>query len=103
MTEFSHAPLGDTHDPLGDSFESLLESEGIRDEVYGAAIKRVIAFQLEEARTSADISKTAMAASMETSRTQVNRVLDPENVAISLELLDRAAKAVGKRLRVDLV
>lgn len=91
------------HDPLGDSFESFLESEGIKGEVYGAAIKRVIAYQLEAARDAADISKTAMAQAMETSRTQVNRVLDPENVAISLELLDRAAKAVGKRLRVDLV
>ncbi|WP_029014689.1 XRE family transcriptional regulator [Niveispirillum irakense] len=90
-------------DPLGDSFESFLESEGIKEEVYGTAIKRIIAFQLEAARDAADISKTAMAQTMETSRTQVNRVLDPENVAISLELLDRAAKAVGKRLRVELI
>ncbi|QJE74228.1 XRE family transcriptional regulator [Aerophototrophica crusticola] len=84
------------------SFEAFLDEQGIKDEVYGAAIKRVIARQLEEARTSADISKTAMASGMGTSRAQVERVLDPENVAVSLETLDRAARAVGKRLVLDL-
>jgi plasmid maintenance system antidote protein VapI len=71
--------------------------------VRATSFKRISIFQLGAARDAADISKTAMAQTMETSRTQVNRVLDPENVAISLELLDRAAKAVGKRLRVELV
>lgn len=89
--------------PLGDSFESFLEGEGIRDEVYGEAIKRVIAWQLEEARKASDLSKTAMADAMNTSRSQVERVLDPENVAISLDVLNRAALAVGKRLKVELV
>lgn len=91
------------HGPVGDSFESFLEEQGLKEEVYAAAIKRVIAYQLESARDAADISKTAMAQMMDTSRTQVGRVLDPENVAVSLELLDRAARAVGKRLRVELV
>ena len=90
-------------DPMGDSFESFLEAQGMKDEVYGAAVKRVIAFQLEAARTGSDLSKTAMAEAMDTSRTQLGRVLDPENVAVSLELLDRAAKALGKRLKVELV
>jgi antitoxin HicB len=89
--------------PLGDTFESFLESEGIRDEVYGEAIKRVIAWQLEEARKASDLSKTAMADAMNTSRSQVERVLDPENVAVSLDVLNRAALAVGKRLKVELV
>lgn len=90
-------------DPLGDSFESFLETEGIKGEVYAAAIKRVIACQLEAARDAGDISKTAMAQAMDTSRTQVGRVLDPENVAVSLELLARAASAVGKHLKVELI
>ena len=89
--------------PLGDSFESFLENEGIRDEVYGEAIKRVIAWQLDEARKASDLSKTAMADAMNTSRSQVERVLDPENVAVSLDVLNRAALAVGKRLKVELV
>jgi antitoxin HicB len=89
--------------PLGDSFESFLESEGIRDEVYSAAVKRVIAWELDEARKANDLSKTAMADAMHTSRSQVERVLDPENVAVSLDVLNRAALAVGKRLKVELV
>ncbi len=91
------------HDPLGDSFESFLDEQGIKDEIYGAAVKRVIAYQLEAARQSADLSKTSMALAMDTSRSQVGRILDPENVAVSLELLDRAAKALGKRLKVELI
>jgi len=89
--------------PLGDSFESFLESEGIRDEVYSVAVKRVIAWELDEARKANDLSKTAMADAMCTSRSQVERVLDPENVAVSLDVLNRAALAVGKRLKVELV
>ncbi|MFV3130039.1 Fis family transcriptional regulator [Niveispirillum sp. KHB5.9] len=91
------------HDPMGDSFESFLDELGIKEEVYGVAVKRVIAYQLEAARNGADLSKSAMAGAMDTSRTQVGRVLDPENVAVSLELLARAAEAVGKRLKVELV
>jgi antitoxin HicB len=93
----------DERSPLGDSFESFLESEGIRDAVYSAAIKRVIAWELDEARKASDLSKTAMADAMHTSRSQVERVLDPENVAVSLDVLNRAALAVGKRLKVELV
>jgi antitoxin HicB len=82
------------HSPDGETFESFLDSEGIRDEVYSAAIKRVIAWELEEARKATDLSKTAMAEAMQTSRSQLERVLDPENVAVSLDVLSRAALAV---------
>ncbi|MDE1147363.1 MAG: Fis family transcriptional regulator [Azospirillaceae bacterium] len=91
------------HDHLGSSFESLLIAEGTRDETYAEAIKRVVAWQLEDARRQADLSKSAMAETMRTSRTQLDRVLDPDNVAISLDTLARAARAVGKTLKIELI
>lgn len=87
----------------GDTFESLLFETGIREEVYGQAIKEVIAWQLEQARSQSGTSKGILAERMKTSRTQVSRVLDPTNVAVSLEMLDRAARALGKRLEIRLV
>lgn len=94
--------MGREFDSVGDSFEDFLIEAGIRGEVHAAAQKRVIAWQLEEARKAADLSKTAMAEAMRTSRTQLDRVLDPENVAVSLDTLERAARSVGKRIRLIL-
>ncbi|UEM04550.1 XRE family transcriptional regulator [Skermanella rosea] len=94
---------GEDISPIGDTFESFLESVDSREEVYSAAIKRVISWELEEARKATDLTKTAMAEAMQTSRSQVERVLHPENVAVSLDVLSRAALAVGKRLKVELV
>jgi hypothetical protein len=92
-----------TIDPAGDSFESFLEEQGIRDEVYSGAIKRVIAWQFEEARKAASLGKADFAAAMQTSRSQIDRVLDPHNVAVSLDTLSRAAMALGKRLKIELI
>ena len=89
--------------PVGTTLESFLEECGIREEVYSAAIKDVIAWQFEQARQAKGISKVKLAAAMGTSRTQVSRVLDPENVAVSLDTLVRAASALGKRLEIQLV
>jgi hypothetical protein len=89
--------------PVGETLEEFLSEIGIRDEVYNAAVKRVICWQFEEARKARAISKKDMAAAMGTSRSQVDRVLDPRNVAVSLELLTRAATALGKRLKIELV
>jgi hypothetical protein len=88
--------------PVGDTLETLLKKEGIRDEVYDAAIKRMIAWQFEEARKARALTKGAMAKSMRTSRSQVDRVLDQSNVAVSLDMLNRAASALGKRLKIEL-
>jgi DNA-binding phage protein len=88
--------------PIGATLESYLEENGIRDDVYSAAIKDVIAWQFEEARQATGMSKVRLAAAMKTSRTQVERVLDPQNVAVSLDTLVRAAAALGKRLKVEL-
>lgn len=66
-------------------------------------INQVIAWQLEQARTAAGTSKGALAKEMKTSRTQVDRALDPANVAVSWDTLARAAQSLGKRLEVRLV
>src|ERR1700722_15078321 len=81
--------------PVGETLEAFLAEVGIRDEVYDAAVKRVISWQFEEARKAQALSKTEMAATRGTSRSQVDRVLDPDNVAVSLEMLTRAATALG--------
>ncbi|MBB4007088.1 XRE family transcriptional regulator [Allorhizobium taibaishanense] len=88
---------------VGGSLEDFLDEIGERQEVYGEAIKRVLSWQIEEARKEQSISKSDMASKMGTSRTQVKRVLDPHNVAVSLDTLDRAARSVGKRLKIELI
>jgi DNA-binding Xre family transcriptional regulator len=90
-------------DHSGSSFDSFLEEEGILDEVEAAAIKRVIVWQLAEAMKAGKITKKAMAARMGTSRSQLDRLLDPENSAVHLETIARAARAVGKRLRMEMI
>jgi len=90
-------------DHNGSTFDSFLEEEGILEEVEAVAVKRVIAWQLAEAMKAGKISKKAMAERMGTSRSQLDRLLDPENSAVHLQTIARAARAVGKRLRLDMV
>ena len=92
-----------TFDHSGSTFDSFLEEESILDEVEAVAIKRVIAWQLAEAMKAGKISKKAMAERMGTSRSQLDRLLDPANSAVHLETIARAARAVGKRLRMEMV
>ena len=87
----------------GGAFEAFLEQEGIRDEVYDHAVKAVLAWQFVEVMKSKRISKKRMAEQLHTSRTQVDRLLDPNNDAVSLSTLKKAATAVGKRIRLELV
>ncbi|MGH9814778.1 MAG: hypothetical protein ACRD5F_00960 [Candidatus Acidiferrales bacterium] len=82
----------------GSTFDSFLEEEGIREEVEAVAIKRVLAWQLEQAMRDQQKTKRAVAKQLRTSRSQVDRLLDPENVSVSLHTMTRAARAVGKRL-----
>lgn len=88
---------------IGSSFESFLEEEGIREEVQDLAQKRVIAWQIEEAMKQAGIKKVELAVRMRTSRTQVDRLLDPSNNKVQLDTLQRAARAVGRTLKLELV
>ncbi len=77
--------------------------EGIYEEVTARAIKRVIARQLDALMQEQDISKTELAKRMKTSRAQLDRLLDPENESVTLDTLTRAAQAVGRNLRMELV
>ncbi len=88
---------------LGSTFESWLDAQGVREAVTAAAIKEIIAEQLAEEIKRKRISKTRMAEMMETSRAQVDRLLDPKNSSATLETPMRAAKAVGRELRLELV
>ena len=87
---------------FGSSFESWLDEVGIRFEVTAAAIKSVIARQLAEEMKKKRITKKRMAELMKTSRAQLDRLLDPDNGATTIESLQRAASIVGRKLRLEL-
>jgi len=82
----------------GSTFDSFLEEEGIREEVEAVAVKRVLAWQLAEAMRKKKMTKQALAKELHTSRSQLDRLLDPQNIAVSLDAIARAAKALGKRV-----
>jgi plasmid maintenance system antidote protein VapI len=88
---------------IGSTFESWLDEEGLREEVTAAAVKEIIAEQLAAEMKRKGITKVRMAEMMNTSRAQVDRLLDPKNRGATLETLMRAAKAVGRELRLELV
>jgi antitoxin HicB len=92
--------MSDTH--IGSSLDDFLEEKGLFDESQAQAIKEVIAWQLDQAMKEKGISKARMAILLKTSRTQVNRLLDPAN-DITLSTLQRAAALVGRKVRIDLV
>ncbi|MGH9700911.1 MAG: helix-turn-helix domain-containing protein [Candidatus Acidiferrales bacterium] len=85
-------------DQSGSTFDSFLEQEGIREEVEAVAIKRVLAWQLSRAMKQQQKTKEAMARQLHTSRSQLNRLLDPRNVSVTLDTITRAARALGKRV-----
>jgi len=82
----------------GSTFDSLLEEEGIREEVEAVAIKRVLAWQLQQAMQEQQKTKQSVARQLRTSRSQLDRLLDPRNVSVTLDTIARVAKALGKRL-----
>ena len=86
---------------IGSSFDDFLEEEGILAESEAVAVKRVIAYQLSLVMEKQHISKAAMARQMKTSRSALERLLDPQNTSITLQTLERAAHAIGKRLRIE--
>ena len=87
----------------GSTFESWLDEEGIREEVTTGAVKAVIALQIADAMKAKGLTKLAMAKQMQTSRAQLDRLLDPSNTSVTLDTLQRAAKIVGHELRLELV
>ena len=84
---------------LGSSFEDFLREEGTLEETTHRAIKRVLARQLRQLMDEQGLSKSEMARRMRTSRPALERLLDPDNEAVTL----KAAKAVGRELRLELV
>ncbi len=87
---------------IGSSFESFLDEEGILEACTATASKRVLARQIEHAMQERGLTKSAMAKAMRTSRPQLDRLLDPANPSVTLDTLQRAAAAVGRKLRLEL-
>ena len=88
---------------IGSSFDSFLAEEKTLEETTEVAIKRVLAWQIEQAMKAKDLTKSEMARRMQTSRSQLDRLLDPRQTYVKLHTMQRAANVVGKRLLIDLV
>jgi antitoxin HicB len=91
------------HKHEGPSLNSFLEEEGIADELYTIVEAEAIAWQLERAMKKQKISKKKLAELMDTSRSQIDRILDPTSNNVTIATLKRVAKIVGRELRVELV
>ena len=88
---------------IGSSFDSWLREEGIYEQVSANAIKRVVARQVEAAMLEKGLSKAEMARRMRTSRAALDRLLDPQNDALTMSTLQKAAAVVGREIRLELV
>lgn len=87
---------------IGSDFDDFLKEEGLLEETTAVAIKRYIAFQLAEKMSEEHLSKAEMARRMETSRSALDRLLDPENPSVTLQTLQSAAQALGGRIKIEL-
>jgi antitoxin HicB len=87
----------------GSNFEDFLAEEDILEDCRLAATKKIIALQIAMAIKAKGLTKTAFAAEMDTTRAQLDRLLDPDNDSVTLATLKRAAKALGKELRLEMV
>ena len=88
---------------IGSDFDDFLREEKLLEAAEAAAVKRVLAFQVEPEMKRRQLSKTEMASRMKTSRAAVERLLDPANTSITLATLGRAAAALGKNLSVEFI
>jgi antitoxin HicB len=86
----------------GSNFDDFLADEGILEEVSAKALKRLLAVQIDDIMKESNLSKTSLAEKMQTSRSQLDRLLDPDNTSITLESLEHLAHAVGKQLRIEI-
>ena len=87
----------------GTTLDGLLESDGTLAEAEAVAVKRVLAWQIGQTMVEAQLSKAEMARRMHTSRASLDRLLDPDNPSVTLLTLQKAAAALGKRLKVELI
>jgi antitoxin HicB len=90
------------HPRHGSTLDSFLKEEGVLEEFRAAAVKEVIAWQIHQAMKKQKLSKNKMAELMQTSRAQLDRLLDPEQGNVTLDTLHRAAHVLGRELRVEL-
>lgn len=91
------------HPHIGSDFDEFLEQEGIVDETTAIALKRVIAWQMQQAMKASGVNKSSLAKRMHTSRTVVDRMLDGSDTGLTIDTLTRAANALGFRVQLDLV
>lgn len=88
---------------IGSDFDDFLKEEGIYEHSESIAVKRVIAFQIEAIMQEYQVSKAALAQRMNTNRSTVDRLIDPANNSVTLQTLSKAASALGKKLKIELV
>ena len=86
---------------VGSDFDDFLAEEGMLEEVTAVAVKRVIAWQIEQEMSAQKITKTAMAKKMHTSRASLNRLLDENDTSLTLATLAGAAAALGRRIKLE--
>ncbi|ESQ76656.1 XRE family transcriptional regulator [Asticcacaulis sp. AC402] len=96
-------PVNPDHPNLGPSLDDFLREEGILEEATAYAVKSVIAWQLQEEMKKNKLTKVEMAKRMNTTRSQLDRVLNPEDGNVTLETLYRAARAVGRKVQFQLI
>lgn len=87
---------------IGSNFDAFLEEEGLLEDLTVIAVKRYIAYQLTEKMAEENLSKAELARRMGTSRSALDRLLDPENSSVTLQTLQSAAQALGGRLKIEL-
>jgi DNA-binding Xre family transcriptional regulator len=88
---------------IGSSLDDLLAEDGTLEKINSLATKRVIAWQIEQGMIEKKLSKTEMAKAMNTSRSSLDRLLDPNNLSITLTTIESAAKVIGKKIHFELV
>jgi antitoxin HicB len=88
---------------IGSSLNDFLKEEGILEKARATALKEALAWQVQKAMKRAKINKVEMARRMQTSRAALDRLLDPGNASVTLQTLCRAARAIGRDLRIELV
>jgi antitoxin HicB len=87
--------------PIGQSFDDVLQEQGIAGDVAVEAQLRVLAWRIEQQRKAIGLTKVALAEAMQTSRSQLDRILHAERATLTVDALDRAARAVGLRLKLE--
>ena len=89
--------------PIGSNFDDFLKEEGLYEQTTAAALKKVLALQIQEGMKTQQLTKTAMAKRMHTSRAALNRLLDDSDTSFTLTTLASAASALGKSVKIELV